>query len=193
MLLEDREITAQAAKIEALLGEIEALPDPAMRARVADIVQSLLSLYGEGLARIVQIVARQGDGMASAGSMSAGTIAAFTEDDLISHLLLLHDLHPVDVETRVARALEATRPYLQSHGGDVELMGVTEGVAHLRLQGHCNGCPSSTATLKLAIEEAIHRSAPDLIGIEAEGVVEQSPQRPAAFVPISTLQVLEKR
>src|SRR5580700_10671212 len=119
MLLEDREVVAQAAKIEALLGEIDALPDPATRAKAAEIVQSLLAFYGQGLARIVEIVAQQGDGPAS-----AKTIAAFAEDQLISHLLLLHDLHPVDVETRVERALEETRPYLQSHGGNVELIGV---------------------------------------------------------------------
>jgi Fe-S cluster biogenesis protein NfuA len=52
------------------------------------------------------------------------------------------------------------------------MLGVEEGVARLRLHGSCNGCPSSTATLKLAIEDAIQRAAPDVEGIEAEGAVE---------------------
>jgi Fe-S cluster biogenesis protein NfuA/nitrite reductase/ring-hydroxylating ferredoxin subunit len=94
---------------------------------------------------------------------------------LVSHLLLLHGLHPLDVETRVVQALEEVRPYLQSHGGNVEFLGVEEGVARLRMQGSCDGCPSSAMTLKLAIEEAVMKAAPDLDGIEAEGVAEPEP------------------
>ena len=173
------EVTAQAARIDTLISEIESCPDPALRARVAELVQALLALHGEGLARIIDLVAK-GD------SSPAATLKGFAADDLISHLLYLHDLHPVDLETRVAGALEEVRPYLQSHGGDVELLGITEGVAHLRLQGHCNGCPSSTMTLKLAIEEAIQRAAPDLIAIKAEGVAEPTPM-PYGFIPLSAV------
>jgi Fe-S cluster biogenesis protein NfuA len=103
----------------------------------------------------------------------------------VAHLLLLHDLHPISLETRVAGALDGVRPYLRSHGGNVQLLGVDAGVVRLRLEGSCNGCPSSAVTLKLAIEEALQKAAPDLLGIEAEGAVE--PRRPAGFVPIATL------
>ena len=94
MLLEDRELTERAARIEALLDEIESFPDPAMRARVAAIVQGLLALYGEGLRRMLDIVEQQ-----SAADVAATLLDAFAGDELISHLLLLHDLHPVDVES----------------------------------------------------------------------------------------------
>src|SRR5579872_430773 len=176
MLMEDRDLTQRASDIEALLGDIEAFPDDAMRDKALEVVQNLLVLYGEGLARMLTIVQREG-----VTQVRERMLDAFAEDDLIAHLLLLHDLHPVDVETRVLRALEEVRPYLQSHGGNVELLGIDEGVAKLRLQGSCSGCPSSTMTLKLAIEEAIQKAAPDLDGIEAEGVA-----APAA-VPINFL------
>jgi Fe-S cluster biogenesis protein NfuA/nitrite reductase/ring-hydroxylating ferredoxin subunit len=185
MLLDDRELTERAARIEALLDEIETLPDPALRARVADVVQGLLALYGEGLRRMLAIVERDGR------TAGAQLLEAFARDELIAHLLLLHDLHPVDVETRVARALEEVRPYLQSHGGNVELLGIEGGVARLRLQGSCHGCPSSIMTLKLAIEEAVRKAAPDLEGIEAEGLAEPPP-RPPAFVPTVTIARKEK-
>jgi Fe-S cluster biogenesis protein NfuA/nitrite reductase/ring-hydroxylating ferredoxin subunit len=185
MLLEDRELTERAARIAAVLDEIASLPDPALRARVTEIVQGLLALYGEGLRRMLSIVERDG--------RMAGVhlLEAFAHDELIAHLLLLHDLHPVDVETRVARALEEVRPYLQSHGGNVQLLGIEGGVAHLRLQGSCQGCPSSTMTLKLAIEEAIRKAAPDLEGIEAEGLAEPPP-RPSAFIPAASIARTEK-
>jgi Fe-S cluster biogenesis protein NfuA/nitrite reductase/ring-hydroxylating ferredoxin subunit len=89
-------------------------------------------------------------------------------------------------------ALEEVRPYLQSHGGNVELLGVEEGVARLRMQGSCSGCPSSTVTLRLAIEEAIQKTAPDLERIEAEGVAEEPKQAPT-IVAGPTLRKKEKR
>lgn len=150
--------------MEALLGEIEALDDPNARSKAAEVVQILLDLYGEGLARMMDTVA--------AGEGGDKAFEAFADDELVSHLLLLHGLHPWDMETRIAKALEEVRPYLQSHGGNVEFLGVEGGVARLRMQGSCSGCPSSTMTLKLAIEEAIQKAAPDLEGIEAEGVAE---------------------
>jgi Fe-S cluster biogenesis protein NfuA/nitrite reductase/ring-hydroxylating ferredoxin subunit len=167
MLLDDRGLQERVARMEALLGEIEALEDPKARARAAEMTQVLLELYGEGLARVMELVAE--------GEERERLFEAFAADELVSHLLLLHGLHPLDVETRVVRALEEVRPYLQSHGGNVELLGVEGGVARVRLQGSCDGCPSSAATLKLAIEEAVLDAAPDLEGIEAEGVTEPKP------------------
>ena len=89
----------------------------------------------------------------------------------MASLLLIHDLYPIDLETRVREALATVRPYMESHGGDVELLGIDDGVARLRLDGHCKGCPASAATLELAIKEAIEEAAPDLAGLEVEGVV----------------------
>ena len=95
--------------------------------------------------------------------------------ELVSHLLLLHGLHPVPLEQRVHGALDEVRPYLESHGGDVELLGIEDGVVRLAMRGSCDGCASSTMTLKLAIEDAIQKAAPDVEEIVAEGAVEPAP------------------
>jgi Fe-S cluster biogenesis protein NfuA/nitrite reductase/ring-hydroxylating ferredoxin subunit len=186
MLVDERELTQDVGRIEALLEEIESFPDPDLRAKVTEIVQGLLNLYGEGLTRILALVEQNG------GPAGENILDALVEDELVAHLLLLHDLHPIDIETRVARALEEVRPYLKSHGGNVELLGIEDGIARLRLQGSCSGCPSSTMTLKLAIEEALLRAAPDLEGIEAEGVAEPPP-RPINFLPASDILSLKER
>ena len=81
-----------------------------------------------------------------------------SQDGVVASLLLIHDLYPVDLETRVREALATVRPYMESHGGDVELLGIDDGVARLRLEGHCNGCPASAATLELAIKEALEEA-----------------------------------
>ena len=148
--MDDHQARELVARIDALLGQAQDI----------ELVQALVDLYGEGLARIV--------------AHDPVCVAGLARDELVSHLLLLHGLHPVPLEDRVRGALEDVRPYLEQHGGDVELLGVDGGVARLRLQGSCNGCPSSTATLKHAIEDAIQRVAPDIEAVEAEGAVEPS-------------------
>src|SRR5918994_362043 len=167
MLLDEGGLQERVAKVETLLGEIEALKDPYARQKAAEIVQVLLELYGEGMARMMEAVAQ--------GEERERTFEAFVDDELVSHLLLLHGLHPLDVETRVVRALEEVRPSRRSHGGKGGFWGGEGGVARLRMQGSCDGCPSSAMTLKLAIEEAVQKAAPDLEGIEADGVAEPEP------------------
>jgi Fe-S cluster biogenesis protein NfuA len=166
------------ARLGALLPQLESLPDPRARSAAAETVQALMALYGEGLARMLDGVSRLG---------AEGLLGAFVADELVSHLLLLHGLHPVDAETRVRRALEEVRPYTEAHGGQVELLEVADGVARLRLQGSCNGCASSADTLRRAIEEAIDRAAPDLERVEIEGA-EAEPRPVGSFVALSSLQ-----
>jgi Fe-S cluster biogenesis protein NfuA/nitrite reductase/ring-hydroxylating ferredoxin subunit len=186
MLLDDKGLQERVARMETLLEEIEALKDPNARSKAAEVVGVLLDLYGDGLARMMEVVAR--------GAERKRNFEAFAQDELISHLLLLHGLHPLDVETRVIGALEEVRPYLQSHGGNVELLGIEGGVARVRMEGSCDGCPSSAMTLKLAIEEAVLKAAPDLEGVEAEGMVEEpSPKPTTTFVAGPTLRRKEKK
>src|SRR4051794_2602020 len=168
----------QAARIETLVQEVAAFPDPRARATAEELVQVLLDMYGEGLARLLEITAEtEASGLA--------LIDTFASDELLSSLFLLHGLHPLDIETRIMQALDEVRPYLKSHGGNVEFVRVEGGVAHLRLQGSCHGCPSSSITLKSAIEEAIYKAAPDLDDLQVEGVTEPParPGIPMTFVP----------
>jgi Fe-S cluster biogenesis protein NfuA len=151
--VEDTEVRERVARVEHLLGRVE--DDPA----ALEALQAVVDLYGEALRRLA----------------ARGSLDGTTDDELVAHLLLVHGLHPDDLETRVREALDDVRPYLGTHGGDVELLGVEDGVAKLRLAGTCNGCPSSTVTLRTAIEEALLRAAPDLERIDAEGVAEPQP------------------
>jgi Fe-S cluster biogenesis protein NfuA/nitrite reductase/ring-hydroxylating ferredoxin subunit len=148
--------------VEQLLEELEQLPDRVAREKANETVAALLDLYGEALERVVAAIAEV--------DAEDRVARALGDDELVSHVLLLHDLHPAPLEGRVEAALDEVRPYLASHGGAVELKGIEDGVVKLALEGSCSGCPSSTVTLKLAIEDAIHKSAPDVERVEAEGV-----------------------
>ncbi len=152
------------ARIEALLDELGRIADSTVRDKAEEVARLLVELYGTGLERVV-------DALQAAGPPGEQALRALTEDELVCSLLMLHGLHPLDVETRVRQALDRVRPYLGSHSGGVELLGVDpEGVVRLRLEGSCSGCPSSTLTVRLAIEQAIGEAAPEVTRVEVAGV-----------------------
>jgi Fe-S cluster biogenesis protein NfuA len=165
---EDRQLLDRIRRVETLLKEVDEFKDPQSRSKTREIVQVLMELHGAGLEKILAH-------LSSTGETGLALIDSLAQDELVSSLLLLYGLHPLDLETRVTQALVKVRPYLASHGGNVELLGVEEGVVRLRLQGSCHGCPSSAMTLKQTIEEAIMEKAPDAAAIEVEGEVEQIP------------------
>ena len=120
-------------------------------------------MYGAGLERIL--------GRLLAGGEEGERIAVgLTDDPLVATLLLIHDLHPVPLEDRVQGALESVRPYMESHGGNVELLSLEHGIARIHLRGSCSDCSASAVTLELAIKQALEDAAPDLEGLEVEGV-----------------------
>jgi Fe-S cluster biogenesis protein NfuA/nitrite reductase/ring-hydroxylating ferredoxin subunit len=142
-------------------------------------VRLVVDLYGAGLERLLEIAH-------DAGRLDEELLDRLAADDLVASLLVVHGLHPYDVETRVARALDGVRPYLGSHGGDVQLLGVTDdGLVRLRMLGSCDGCPSSSVTMNLAVETAIQAAAPEVSGIE----VEEAPSAgTGGVIPVSALR-----
>lgn len=143
--------------IERLTAELEKFVDPRERAVAEELVGAVLQVHGEGLARMLELV----------GEEKARELA---DDPDVASVLLIHDLYPVPLEERVTEALDSVRPYMESHGGNVEMLGIEEGVVRLRLEGSCSGCAASSATLELAIKQALMDAAPDLLGMDVEGV-----------------------
>jgi Fe-S cluster biogenesis protein NfuA len=178
--LDGREFQAQMQRLDALLKGVERFTDPAAKAQVRALVRAVLDLHGAGLERLLRHVQ-------AAGEAGGAILDACAGDDVVSGLLLLHGLHPLPVEERVRRALDDVRPYLRSHGGNVELLGVSDGVVRLRLEGSCHGCPSSALTMKQTIEEAILARAPDMMAVEVEGVAEGAPADGAVRVALPVL------
>jgi Fe-S cluster biogenesis protein NfuA len=152
-------------KIDALVSQIRDASDPRLRDAALELVQTVMEFHAAGIDRMMEIAD-------AAGDVGWQIIDGFARDELVSHVLLLHGLHPSDLETRVREALEKVRPMLHSHGGNVELIGISGSVVRLRLVGSCSGCPSSTVTLRTAIEKAIYEMAPEMTSIECEGASE---------------------
>jgi len=157
-----------SARVEELLDALKAGGFGGAAPAAEELVGLLVGLYGDGLTQIVTILAESGrDG--------AAMLARLADDPLVDSLLLLHGLHPLDVDARIQRALDRVRPYLGSHAGGVEYLGVAEGVARLKLEGSCSGCPSSTVTVQLAIEGAVLDAAPEVTSVVVEGMTPAPP------------------
>ncbi|MFR9673290.1 NifU family protein [Streptomyces sp. TR06-5] len=164
--LDDAAVGQRLARTDELLERVEGVPGPTSDAAI-EAVQTLTELYGEALARVLDLV-------------DAGTAGRFADDELLAHLLVLHDLHPDPVERRVARVVEGLRPAVTERGGDVELLGIEDGVAHVRLTA--KGCGSSTDSLHEAVRDAVLAVAPELSEVRPA-----AEERDPAFVPLTTL------
>lgn len=169
------EFHLRTERVEKLAARLESAGDPEIRATALDLVQSVVELHGAALRRLVDSLKRTLEGEQA--------LSEALENDLISSMLLLHNLHPDDIETRVLRGIEKVRPYLKSHGGDVEFADVRDGIVHLRLHGTCGSCPSSSITLKNAVEDALFEVAPDIVEIVSDNSAATTQSRPQ-FVTI---------
>ena len=165
-------------RIDSLLSAL-GTAGPVAQQRGEDLVALVTNLYGAGLERLLEV-------LEAAGRLDAAALDALAADELVSGLLLVHGLHPHNVTSRVTAALDSVRPYLGSHGGDVELVEIDDaGVVTLRFLGTCDSCPSSTVTLQLAVEGAIQAAAPEITAIEVETAARSAP----GLISIESLRV----
>ncbi|MGI5404670.1 hypothetical protein ACQEVG_35465 [Streptomyces sp. CA-135486] len=149
-------------RVEEVLERLAATGDESARAGAEELVRVLMDFYGAGLARIVRLLEAP-----AAGRPSGSALAGLLADELVSSLLVLHDLNPEDTATRIARALDTV--------GDPawEVVGFDDATATLRLRssgGAGCGCASTGAAAQQAVEDAIACFAPEVTAVEVEPV-----------------------
>jgi len=142
-----------AERVEELLAQLRGGPDPTAGPVAEELVGCLVRLYGAGLARIVAMVGPEGG-------------RDLCDDPLVESLLLVHDLHPLDADTRIRRAIDRLR--LPQYTGNIDYLGLgADGVARARLQGG-HGCRSTSDAVRLAVEMAIQDAAPEVADVIVE-------------------------
>jgi Fe-S cluster biogenesis protein NfuA len=156
--LDDQAVEQRLAAVEERLELVQHFPGPTSDAAIG-AVQALLEVYGEALARILD-EARKHAGR--------GMLDALCADELVSHLLALHDLHPASVEDRVRQVIDRIGAELEQRGGSVELLGIDDGAARVRVSsGGCGSCGSGEDVAH-AVTDAILALAPELSGVLPE-------------------------
>jgi hypothetical protein len=177
-----RDLERQLQKLEAVLGELERGPESPIRAQAREVVRVVLELHASGLQRMLQCI---GDSASGAAIMSA-----FASDPLIAGLLMLHEIHPENLETRVRAAVEALEPTLAPQGARVAQLSVADGVVRVRVEREMGRGHLSSGALRSSIEQAIFAAAPDAGGIEVD--VPDTVTR-GAFVPVTEVRMRDAR
>jgi hypothetical protein len=154
--------------IEDLINKIGSAADPHLRKTANDLLALVMELHGTGIERILDIICESG----AAGQELIDRIGA---DDLAGSLLVLHGLHPLDMEARIRQAL------LKVHGGEVRELSVAGGAVVVKLQLTAAG---SGRNFRAAVEQAIYNAAPDIASLRIEGAGDNE-----GFVPLEMLRV----
>jgi Fe-S cluster biogenesis protein NfuA len=174
-------LSAMATRVDELLAGIGADATPRRaRERAEELARTIVGLYGEALERVLTIVHDE------LGERSEQIFHRLCDDKLVESLLCLHGLHPIAVEERVEQALESVLPYVKSHKGNIEVSRIEGDVVYVRLEGSCDGCAASAATLKLSVERAILGRVPEIREVRAEEMVATSE------ASLTTLHVLSR-
>ena len=162
-MAQDAAFQKQIQRIGSLVGQIESASDPGMRALARELLESLMALHGAALERMLSLATE-------AGEPGETLIRKCGSDELISSVLLLYGLHPESVHTRITRALEKSRPFLEPHSANAELVSIQEdGTVTVRLELRTNGgCGSAGASVKSTLEATLQNAAPDASSIVVE-------------------------
>jgi Fe-S cluster biogenesis protein NfuA len=174
---EPRNLRQSGERIEQALSELQQSADARTLNLAEEVLRLVSDLYGSGLERVLEIVRERAPEL----------IDALASDELVASLLLVQGLHPDSIEARVEEALASVRPFLARHGGDVELVAIDDelGAVKLRLLGSCDGCPSSAATLRGAVEVAVVEKAPEVMRIVVEESASSNGSDDNGTVPIT--------
>lgn len=141
-------------RLGELLPELEQLDDPA-RGQVFEFLDGLEALHRSAVNRLA-------DGLGE-----AEVERLRTSDPAVDWLFGAYGVG-VDERAEVESALEDVRPYIESHGGSLEVLDVTDGVVHVKLAGSCSGCTASAVTLREGVEKALRENIPGFAGLEVE-------------------------
>jgi Fe-S cluster biogenesis protein NfuA len=174
---EDKDFQKRIQRISGLVNELDAIVDPAARSAAKQLMQLLMELHGTALERMLELTF-------ASGELGKRLIDELGQDSLVSSLLVLYGLHPEDLETRVARAVERLKPSLRKQGAELEIISMNNSVIRLKAAVNGHACGSTTQALKATVEEGIYEAAPDASEIVIEGLEEKAA---STFVPLDRL------
>lgn len=152
-------------RVEEVLERLAQRDDREASAAAEELVRVLMDFYGAGLARIMHLLERGTDGTDPHG--------ALFRDELVTSLLVLHDLHPEDTTARIGRALDSVR---RQHPAEVAGFDADSGTLRLRSadSGGC-GCPSTSQAAQQTVEAAVGCFAPEVVSVQWEAA-ERTPE-----------------
>lgn len=171
----DQPLEVLAERLDQAMAGLADL-DPASRAVVTSALEAMNALHKAALTTVVRSLKNDPHGKP--------LLFDLVDDPHVHMVLAMHGIVRADPVTVAAQVIDRLRPGLQSHGGDVELDGIRDGVAYVRLQGACNGCSMAAVTMREGVEAAL---VAEVAGVRS---VEVLPNDPApALIPLSSIGI----
>lgn len=163
-------------RLDMLLRELDADADPRVGARLHEVVELLMALHAAGLERMLELAADGGLG-------SPALRDRLADDPVLLPLLLIHDMHPHDVQVRLSRALDRLRPVVAARGCRASLASIDGSVARVRLDGGARLADGEG--LRSTIASALLEIAPELTDVAFENAEPVVPTPPAPLIQIA--------
>ncbi len=181
--LTNSELDELARKVDEALAAVRTLSPEAQRPAL-DLKNAIEAFHKLGLTKIIQRLKEDPRGKE--------LLFELVDDPAVYALFAMHGLVREDLSVRAARVLDTVRPYMQSHGGDVELVSVSAETIVVKLSGSCNGCSMSAVTLRNTVEEAIHEHLPQIRNVqvapnEPDHAHADADSAKAGFVPLGSI------
>jgi hypothetical protein len=151
------------AEIEQLVQRLERLPDSNERDAAQELVRLVMSLYGDAMSHMLDIIRSEHGG-------PQAVLDRFAQDGLIASLLVLHDLHPQPTDLRVVEALSGLQPHLPPHL-TLTMTALTADTVRVRVDSGADA-HAMPANLRPAVERAVQEAAPEIAVVEIEGLHE---------------------
>lgn len=161
-----------AERVDKAIAEVQSL-EPEIRAKAMALKSAIEEFHKAGLAHMVKTLKNDSNGKQLLFEM--------VDEPTVYALFAMHGLVRADLKTQVSRVIEMVRPYMQSHGGDVSLVGVEGKTVYVRLAGNCNGCSMSSVTLRNTVEESLREHVPEIENVEVV------PNEPTNLVQLEVL------
>lgn len=146
-----------AAQVDQAVEKVNKLDAQDKQAALA-LKTAIEAFHKVGLTKIVQRL--------KADPRGKELLFELVDEPSVYALFAMHGIVRADITTRVSRVLDNVRPYMQSHGGDVELVRIEGTTAFVKLHGACNGCSMSAVTLREGVEEALFTHVPEIKAVE---------------------------
>lgn len=169
----DASFEQRARRVDDAVAQVATL-DPAAEQAALDLKAAVEEFHHLALTRIVRAM--------RADERGKQLLFDLVDDPAVHAVLSLQGIIRPNLAVRAETALAGVRPYLRSHGGDVELVGIADGVASVRLHGACNGCSMSAVTLREGVTDALVTGVDEITAVE---VLDDEPT--VAFIPVAAI------
>lgn len=147
-----------ARRVDKIAGDVERLTDDDAKMKAVALKDAVEAFNKFGLTRIVQKL--------KSDERGKQLLFELVDDPSVYALFALHGIVKPDLTPKIQRILEGVRPFMKSHGGDVEFVRTEGSTVFVRLEGSCNGCSQSAVTLRNNVEEAIKTNLPQITNVE---------------------------